>query len=112
MMWEMNILEYLKDRRDGDILVDLRSENMYAFGTIPGAIHIPVKRVGELYELPKEKPIYLFCQVDEISGQFAELLSDAGYNACNLTGGYREYLRQSIKNGEKHEIHSERWVDP
>ena len=111
MMREMNILEYLKDREDDDILVDLRSETMYAFGTIPGAIHIPVERVGELYELPKEKPIYLFCQVGEISGQFAELLSDARY-ACNLTGGYREYLRQSINDGEKYEIHSERRVDP
>ena len=74
----MNILEYLKDRQDGDILVDLRSETMFAFGTIPGAINIPVERIGELYELPGDKPIYLFCQVGEISGQFAELLSDAG----------------------------------
>ena len=103
MMREMNILEYLKDRQDGDILVDLRSETMFAFGTIPGAINIPVERIGELYELPGDKPIYLFCQVGEISGQFAALLSDAGYDAYNLTGGYREYLRQSIiKDGENH----------
>ena len=100
MMREMNILAYLKDRQDGDILVDLRSETMYAFGTIPGAINIPVERIEELYGLPGEKPIYLFCQAGEISGQFAELLSDAGYDACNLTGGYREYLRQSICTGE------------
>ena len=46
MMREMNILEYLKDRQDGDIVVDLRSETMYAFGTIPGAINIPVERIG------------------------------------------------------------------
>ncbi len=105
MMREMNILEYLKDRQDGDIVVDLRSETMYAFGTIPGAINIPVERIGELYELPGEKPIYLFCQMGEISGQFAELLSDAGYDTCNLTGGYQEYLRQNIthvKYGEDH----------
>lgn len=103
MMREVNIWEYLKDRQDGDILVDLRSETMYAFGTIPGAINIPVERIGELYELPKGKPIYLFCQMGENSGQFAELLSDAGYDACNLTGGYREYLSQSImKDGKNH----------
>ena len=96
MMREKNILEYLKDRKEGDILVDLRSETMYAFGTVPGAINIPVERIGELYGLPAEKPVYLFCQVGEISGQFAELLSDAGYDACNLTGGYREYLRGNL----------------
>ena len=100
MMREINILAYLKDRQDGDILVDLRSETMYAFGTLPGAINIPVERIGALYELPREKSIYLFCQAGEISGQFAELLSDAGYDACNLTGGYREYLRQRICTGE------------
>lgn len=98
MMLEKNICEYIKDRKDGDILVDLRSETMYAFGSIPGAINIPVERIGELYGLPEDKPIYLFCQVGEISGQFAELLSDAGYDACNLTGGYREYLRQNINH--------------
>ncbi len=100
MMRKSDIWEYLKNRRDEDILVDLRSETMYAFGTIPGAINIPVERIRELYDLPKEKRICLFCQVGEISGQFAELLSDAGYDACNLTGGYREYLRQSLAHAK------------
>lgn len=112
MMQEMDILEYLKDRREGDILVDLRSEALYAFGTIPGAINIPVERIGDLYNLPKKNPIYLFCQMGEISGQFAELLSDSGYDACNLTGGYREYLKQNItKDGENNEIYPERRAD-
>ena len=102
MMRAINILEYLKNRQDGDILVDLRSETMVAFGTIPGAIHIPVERIGELYELPADKPIYLFCQVGEISGQFAELLADAGYDASNLTGGYRAYLRQRIRDKKEY----------
>lgn len=93
MMREADIWEYLKDRPKDDILVDLRSETLYAFGTVPGAINIPVERIGALYDLPKEKTICLFCQSGEISGEFAELLSDAGYDACNLTGGYREYLR-------------------
>ncbi len=112
MMRELDILEYLKDREDDDILVDLRSETVYAFGTVPGAINIPVERVGELYGLPSDKPIYLFCQVGEISGQFAELLSDAGYNACNLTGGYREYFKHNLKVGEENGIYPERRVDP
>ncbi len=92
----MDICDYIKTRADGDILVDLRSETMYGFGTVRGAINIPAERAGELYDLPKDKPVYLFCQVGEISGEFAELLSDAGYDACNLTGGYREYMRQSL----------------
>ncbi len=92
-MREMDICDYVKTRAEGDVIVDLRSEIMYRFGTIPGAVNIPIERIGELYQLPQEKPVFLFCQVGEISGQFAELLADAGYDACNLTGGYREYLR-------------------
>ena len=96
MMQEMNILDYMKIRSEDDILVDLRSKIMYEFGTIPGAVNIPIEHIKELYQLPKDKNIYLFCQVGEISGEFAELLSDNGYNAYNLTGGYREYLRNSL----------------
>ena len=96
MIQETDIWEYIKTRSEDDILVDLRSETMYRFGTIPGAINIPIERIGELYRLPTDKTICIFCQVGEISGQFAELLSDAGYCACNLTGGYREYLRHTL----------------
>ncbi len=103
MMRETDIWEYAEGRRSEDILVDLRSETMYALGTIPGAVNIPAERVGELYDLPKEKRICLFCQAGEISGQFAELLSDAGYDACNLTGGYREYVRQSAAHAKDRE---------
>ncbi len=97
MMREVNICEYLKQRHGGDILVDLRSEVMYSFGTISGAVNIPVERIEKLYELPKDKTVCLFCQVGEISGQFARLLSDAGYDTCDLSGGYREYIKEKFK---------------
>lgn len=100
MKREIDIREYMENRSGDDIIVDLRSEIMYRCGTIPGAVNIPVERIGELYELPKEKPVYLFCQVGDISGEFAELLADAGYDVCNLKGGYREYLRKSLIDGE------------
>lgn len=100
MMWEMNICDYMKNRTESDILVDIRDKTMFEFGSIAGAVNIPVDDIRELYRLPKERNIYLFCQAGEISGEIAELLSDAGYNACNLTGGYREYLRQQMLEQE------------
>ena len=99
-MREMNICDYMKSRSEDDILVDIRDSTMFGFGTVSGAINIPVDSIKELYRLPKEKDIYIFCQAGEISGEIAELLSDAGYNACNLTGGYREYLRQMMLEDE------------
>jgi rhodanese-related sulfurtransferase len=38
----------------------------------------------------------VFCQSGEISEEIVELLSDAGYTAYNLTGGYREYFRECL----------------
>ena len=100
MISEMNICDYMKNRLESDILVDIRDSTMFGFGSISGAVNIPVDNIKELYKLPKERNIYLFCQAGEISGEIAELLSDAGYNACNLTGGYREYLRQQMLEQE------------
>ena len=100
MIHEINICDYMKNRSQNDILVDIRDKTMFEFGSIAGAVNIPVDNIRELYRLPKEKDIYLFCQAGEISGEIAELLSDAGYNACNLTGGYREYLRKQMLEQE------------
>ena len=97
MMTEMDICEYLAARKESDVLVDVRDKALFDFGTIEGAINIPINEIKKLYELPKERNIYLFCQAGDISGEMAELLSDAGYNACNLTGGYRKYLRSVWK---------------
>ena len=103
MIKEIGIYDYVKGRteNDNDILIDIRDREMYEFGTIPGAINIPLDEIKRLYHLPKDKDVYVFCQAGEISGEIAEILSDAGYNAYNLTGGYREYLRNSIKLNEE-----------
>ena len=92
-MKEMDICEYATNRSKNDLLIDIREKRLYEFGTIPGAINIPIENIRQLYQLPKDKNIYVFCQAGEISGEIVELLTDAGSNACNLTKGYREYLR-------------------
>lgn len=96
MIQEMDICEYIKIRSKEDILIDLRERLMFEFGTVPGAVNIPLESIKELYRLPKDQNIYVFCQTGEISAEIVELLSDAGYNAFNLIGGYREYLRWKI----------------
>ena len=94
MIQDEKIGEFIMNRSKNDLLIDIREKLMYEFGTIPGAINIPLDRIKELYRLPKGRKIYVFCQAGEISKEIVELLADAGYDACNLTGGYREYLRR------------------
>ena len=95
---EIDIIEYLAIRKNDDVLVDVREKIMFELGTIDGAVNIPLDDIRQLYKLPKDKNIYLFCQAGDASGELAELLADAGYNVWNLTGGYRKYLRELIKN--------------
>lgn len=96
MAQEIHICDYIAKRKDSDVIVDLREKRMYDFGTIEGAVNIPLDDIAKLYSLPKDKDIYVFCQAGEISPEIAELLCDAGYNAYDLAGGYREYLRKHI----------------
>lgn len=98
MINEIDICDYIKNRNENntEILIDIREKMMFEFGTIPGAINIPLDDIRKLYHLPKDKYIYVFCQSGEISGEIVELLSDAGYTAYNLLGGYRKYLRTCL----------------
>lgn len=100
MIKEMSFAEFLRDHCGAEdvLLLDTRDEVVYLHGTLPGAVNLPMSRLRELYELPRDKRIFVFCQSDEISRQITELLEDAGYDATDLTGGYRQFLRD-LANG-------------
>ena len=93
MQEEQKVEEYLKNRTDRDILVDLRDSYAYQCGTIPGAVNLPLSDLRNLYHLPKDRRLCVFCQYGEMSREILALLKDAGYEACHLAGGYREYLK-------------------
>ena len=99
-MKEIDICEYAERRNEHDLLIDVRDKTLFRLGTIQGAINIPLDNIGELYSLPKDKDIYGFCQQGDYSGEVVELLTDAGYNAFNLTGGYRKYIRYVMADKE------------
>ena len=90
----------LEDLRNIDFnkvsLVDIRPREVYSFGTIPGAVNIPAAQMQDLYDLPADKKVYIFCQSGEISGDIAELLCEAGYDAYHLPVGYLGYLKSVI----------------
>ena len=73
-----------------DLLVDVRSAEEYALGTIPNAISIPIDDLrSRMNELPKHKNIYIFCQIG-LRGYLAQrILIQNGYeNVKNISGGY------------------------
>lgn len=82
-----------------DYLLDVRSENEFLFGTIPGAANIPVDQLRErLAEIPTDKRIVVFCQVGVRGYLACRVLAAAGFRCCNLSGGYRTWQAATLGN--------------
>ena len=89
------------ERADKDkvLVVDIRPEEQYQRGTFPGAVNLPMAefedRKTEL-EPYKDKEIYLMCHTGERSQEYVQDLIADGYDAGNVTGGYRSYLKLTL----------------
>ena len=78
-------------------IVDVRPADQYSRGSFPGAVNIPLDEFEERMEsVDKEKMVYVLCHTGDRSRDCVEKLSDAGYEAVNIEGGYRAYLRLSL----------------
>lgn len=79
--------------RDGSvILLDTRTPLEYENGHIDGFINIPLDNLrSRILELDKTKPVYVTCQVGLRGYVAARILSQNGFDAYNLSGGYRLY---------------------
>ena len=83
------------DEKKGMILLDVRTNQEYAQGHIPGAVHIPLSEIGEkVKKLKKDKDIVVFCQNGNRSIWAIKRLMGMGFkNLYNLKGGYRAWKR-------------------
>ena len=73
-------------------LLDLREPDEVLVSGIEGAVNIPFSAgFGKLDEVPKNKPVIVFCRVGDWSEQVAEILADRGYDVTTLDGGYNAY---------------------
>lgn len=80
-------------KREDVFLLDTRTPEEYALGTIKGAVNIPVDDLRErLSEVPQDKRVVVFCAVG-LRGYLAQrILMGHGYkNVVNLSGGYKTY---------------------
>ena len=92
-------LEALKDAEK--TIVDIRPQDQYMRGTFPGAVSLPASRLEEQYEeetarLDKMHPVYVMCHTGEKSQEWVRRLTGDGFDAVNVEGGYRAWLRRSL----------------
>lgn len=83
-------------------LVDVRDPDEFAEGHIPGARNLPLGELrGRLGELPRDRELWLYCQVGLRGYIAARLLLQHGFKAKNLSGGYRTYGMIQAASGPK-----------
>lgn len=96
-MKTITIEELLQLDQDTITVLDVRPADAYIRGSVPGAVSIPLAEVEErMEELPKEKPVYVLCHTGEWSVDAVYELEAAGYDAANIEGGYRSFLRKKL----------------
>ena len=76
------------------ILLDVRRDDEFEEGHIPGAINIPNESIGteDIAELPdKNQTIYVYCRSGNRSKQASKKLAELGYTNVVEFGGIIDY---------------------
>lgn len=81
-------------------LLDVRTPVEYSDGHIAGALNIDVQAPGfieeAIKELPKDKPVYVYCRSGKRSMMAARALAARGYKVVNLDGGILAWEAASL----------------
>ncbi|MBE6247434.1 MAG: pyridine nucleotide-disulfide oxidoreductase [Bacteroidales bacterium] len=74
-------------------LVDVRTADEASLGSLPGAVNVPLDDLRDrINEIPKDKPVYLFCGVGLRGYLASNILKGYGYpDVRNLIGGLKTY---------------------
>jgi rhodanese-related sulfurtransferase len=77
--------------KDFDLL-DVRDEDEFAEGHVPGAMNIPLNSLHDsISSLSKARPLAVYCAVGGRAHNAVRLLRQKGFEACNVSGGYLTY---------------------
>jgi phage shock protein E len=81
------VLETIKA---GARIVDVRTPREFAGGAYPGAVNIPLQALrSRLKDLPRNRPVVLYCASGMRSASAARILERAGYEKVVNAGGLR-----------------------
>jgi len=88
--------EEAKGRTDLHLL-DVREDDEWRAGHIPGAQHIPLGQLrSRLDELPKDAPILAVCRSGSRSASATRGLRTLGYTVENLDGGVTAWRKAGL----------------
>lgn len=75
--------------RSGATLLDVRDNTEWNAGHAPGAVHIPVRNVGDQApkRIAKGRPVIVTCRTGSRSRGATRILREKGIEAYHLVGG-------------------------
>ena len=86
------------------VLMDVRDEASFAYGTVPGAVSCPDPLAeADTGRLPRDRKLVLFCMHGTRSLPLAEELRERGYDAVSLREGYGAWLRKNLSRESRQE---------
>ncbi|GAA1682731.1 rhodanese-like domain-containing protein [Microbacterium lacus] len=78
--------------REGVPLIDVREPDEFAAGRVPGAVNLPMSRIGELLDQLPDGEFDVICALGGRSGRVVEALEARGYDAVNVEGGTNGWI--------------------
>ena len=80
-------------KKEGAVLVDVRSEAEFAAGHAPGSRNIPLNELGQhLRDMPTSVPVVVGCASGTRSGMAKLLLKKNGYKQVYNIGNWRNFM--------------------
>ena len=81
----------------GAPVVDVRTEDEYVGGHVPGASLLPLQQLNDRHtELPTDEEVYVICEVGARSAAAVTALNRAGYRTVNVAGGTMAWIEAGL----------------
>lgn len=92
------VKEKLEQERDKVCFIDVRSEDEFRSGHVPGAICVPLDKIesGQT-EIPRDRTVILSCQSGRRSARAKEVLIALGFhNVVEMEGGFSAWAGSGL----------------
>ena len=97
---QLSIEEVKKLDSNSYQIIDIRSEEEVAHGAIKGALNIQAEEIESDERVPHDKKLVIVCSRGKTSVDVAECLTEKGFDAVSLKGGYISWLLDAMKEDE------------
>lgn len=80
------------------LIIDVREEQEYQAGHIPGAIHLPIEQLEEgVAQLDPTREMAVICRSGRRSDYACQIMSKHGYRVKNVVPGMSEWTGPTVK---------------